>query len=53
MVYVSAYLGYTLRKRSAKDLFDDVNEILFLIFFIKAYVVITDLNCTNKLMQFR
>ena len=50
---VSAYYAYPLRKRSAKDLLDDVNEIFFLIFFIKADVVITHLNCINKLMQFK
>ena len=41
------------KKRSAKDLFDDVYAIFFLIFFTKAYVVGTHLNCINKSMQFK
>ena len=40
------------KKRSAKDLFDDV-YVIFFFFFIKAYVVGTHLNCINKLMQFK
>ena len=43
-----------VNKRSAKDLFDVVNVILFfLIFFIKAYVVGIYLNCIHKLKQFK
>ena len=41
------------KKNSEKDLFDDDYMIFFLIFFIKAYVVGTHLNCINKLMQFK
>ena len=41
--------GTLSKKRSAKDLFDDVYVIFFLIFFIKAFVVGTHLNS----MQFR
>ena len=37
----------TLLKRSVKDFFDDVYVICFFIFFIKAYVVGTHLNCIN------
>ena len=51
--YVSAYQGYTSKKISAKNLFDDVYPIFFLIFFTKAYVVSTHLNCIDKWMQFR
>ena len=42
-------------KRSAKDLYDDVYAIffVFLIFFIKTYVVGTHLNCIDKSMQFK
>ena len=46
---------YLLRihiKRSEKDLFDD-DYAIFLIFFIKAYVVGTHLNCIDKSMQFK
>ena len=46
------YYGYTI-KRSEKALFDDVYAIFFLIFFIKAYVVGTHLNCIDKSMQFK
>ena len=45
---------YLLRihyKKSEKDLFDD-DYAFFLIFFIKAYVVGTHLNCIDKSMQF-
>ena len=38
---------------SAKDLFDDVYANFFLIFFIKAYVVGSHLNCIDKSMQFK
>ena len=40
--YISTYYGYTVKKRSEKDLFDDDYVIFFLIFFliffIKTYV---------------
>ena len=47
---VSMYLPTRVhfKERSAKDLFDDVYATVFLIFFIKAYVVGTYLNCINK-----
>ena len=51
--YVSTKLRVYFKKRSAKDLFGDVYAIFFLIFFIKANVVGTYLNCINKLMQFK
>ena len=38
------------KKRKAKDLLDDVYAIFFLVFFIKAYVMGTHLNCIDKLM---
>ena len=41
------------KKRSAKNLLDDVYAIFFLNFFIKAYVVGTHLNCIDKSMQFK
>ena len=40
-------------KRSEKDLFDDDYAIFFLIFFIKAYVAGTHLNCIDKSIQFK
>ena len=40
------------KKRSTKDLFDDVYAF-FPIFVIKAYVVVTHLNCIDKSMQFK
>ena len=40
-------------KRSEKDLFDDDYAIFFLIFFIKASVVGTHLNCIDLSMQFK
>ena len=43
------YYRYTI-KRSEKALFDDDYVIFFLIFFIKAYVVGTHLNCTDKML---
>ena len=46
--YIST--SYEYKKRSAWDLFDDD---FYLIFFIKAYVVGTHLNCISKLMQFK
>ena len=55
--YVSTYTKGTLNKRSAKDLSNNAHEIFFvgffLIFFIKAYVVGTHLNCIDKSMQFK
>ena len=48
--YASTYYCYILKK-SANDLFHDVDAILFLIFFIKTYVVGTHLNCIDKSMQ--
>ena len=52
--------GYTLKKkkRSDRDLSNDANAMFcvfffVLIFFVKAYVVCTHLNCINKLMQFK
>ena len=40
------------------DVSNDANAMFlcvffFLIFFIKVYVVVTHLNCINKLMQFK
>ena len=43
----------TLKKRSVKDLFDDVYAIFQIFFFIKTYVVGTHLNCIDKSMQFK
>ena len=43
--YLPTYIKGTLKKRSAKDLSNYTYSILFLIFFIKAYVVGTHLNC--------
>ena len=53
--YVSTYTKGTLKnKRSAKDLSNYAYAMFFiLIFFIKAYVVGTHLNCINKSMQFK
>ena len=59
--YVSNYTEGTLKKRSVKDVSNDAYAIVlcvcvcvcFLIFFIKAYVVGTHLNCIDKLMQFK
>ena len=45
--------GTLKKKRSAKDLFDNVYAFFFLIFFIKAYVGGTHLNCINKSMQLK
>ena len=43
-----------LKKRSAKDVSNDVyvyfGEFYFLIFFTKAYVVGTHLNCTDNIL---
>ena len=46
------------KTRSANDLFNGAYAMFcgfffFLIFFLKAYVVDTHLNCIDKLMQFR
>ena len=51
--YVSTYTKSTLNKtkRSAKDLSND--EFYFLIFFIKAYIVDSHLNCIDKSLQFK
>ena len=51
--YVPTYIKGTLKKRSAKDLSNYTYSILFLIFFTKAYVVGTHLNCIDKSMQFK
>ena len=55
--YVSTYTKGTLKYRSAKDSSNDAYAIslcfLFLISFIKAYVVGTHLNCVDKSMQFK
>ena len=55
--YVSTYTKATLKQISAKDLSNDAYAIflcfLFLIFFIKAYVVGPHLNCIDKSMQFK
>ena len=52
--YVSAYLGYTLKKkRSAKDLFDEVYAIFFSDFLYNSYVVGTHSNFSSKSMQFK
>ena len=49
-ILVCIYLQrvYLKKKRSVKDLFDDVYAIFFLIFLIKAYVVGTHLNCQMR-----
>ena len=50
--YVSTYTKGTLKKkRSVKVLSNDAYVIFFLIFFIKAYVVGTHLNCIDKPMK--
>ena len=46
------YVQRAYLKKSSKDLFDDVYAIV-LIFFIKASVVGTYLNCIGNLMQFK
>ena len=51
--YMYSYTKGTLKQRSVKDLSNDVLFSFFLIFFIKAYVVGTNLNCINKSMQFK
>ena len=56
--YVSTNTKGTLKQRSVKDLSNDAYAMLlcflfFLIFFIKAYVVGSHLNCINKSMQFK
>ena len=51
------YTKGTRKQRIAKDLSNDAYVMflcfLFLIFFIKAYVVDTHLNCIDKSMQFK
>ena len=39
------------KKDQKKDLFDDEYAIFFLIFFIKAYVVGTHLNCIDNVVS--
>ena len=39
--------GTILKEKTVKDLFDDAYATCFLIFFTKAYVVITHLNCIH------
>ena len=55
--YVSTYTKGTLIQRSADDLSNYAYVMflcfLFLIFFIKAYVVGKHLNCINKSMHFK
>ena len=59
--YVFTYTKGKFKQRSMKDLSNDAYAYVFvfsfffffLIFFIKAYVVGTHLNCINKLMQFK
>ena len=51
-ICIYTYYGYTI-KRSEKAVFDDDYAIFFLIFFIKAHVVGTHLNCIDKSMQFK
>ena len=55
--YVATYTKGTLKQRSAKDLSNDAYAMflcfLFLIFFIKAYVVGTHLNCIDKSIQLK
>ena len=55
--YVSTYTKGKLKQISMKDLSNDAYAMflcfLFLMFFIKAYVVGTHLNCIDKLMQFK
>ena len=59
-MFLQVCIKVTLKKRSAKDLPNDVYTmfvgffwVFFLIFFIKTYAVGTHLNCINKLMQFK
>ena len=40
-----------LKKRSVKDLFDDVSAFFFLIFFIKAYVVAAHFQQINAIQM--
>ena len=55
--YVSTYQKYTLKTRSANDLSNGVYAMLLCvclrIFFKKAYVLGTHLNCIDKSMQFK
>ena len=56
--YVSIYTKNTLKKRSTKDLSNEalkmvMRSFVLLIFFIKAYVAGTHLNCIDKSMQFK
>ena len=57
VIYDSTYTKGTLKTKSAKDLCirclcDVFVRSFFLIFFIKAYIVGTNLNCIDKSMQF-
>ena len=50
------YVPIPIKDTQSKDqkrTFDDDYAIFFLIFFIKAYVVGTHLNCIDKSMQFK
>ena len=55
--YVSNYTKGTHKIRSEKDLLHAymmfVCVFVILVFFMKAHVVGTHLNCINKLMQFK
>ena len=55
--HVSNYTKGTLKQRIAKDLSNDAYAMilcfLFLIFFIKAYVPGTNLNCIDKSVQYK
>ena len=55
--YVSNYLGYIyyiIKKKDQKRTYlMTIMQFSFLIFFIKAYVVGTHLNCIDKSMQFK
>ena len=51
--YVSTYTKGTLKQSSSEDLSNDAYMIFYLIFFIKAYVAGSNLNCMDKSMQFK
>ena len=54
--YVSTYTKGTFKKKKAKDLCNDAYKmffVCFLIFFVKAYVMGTHLNCIDKSLQFK
>ena len=52
-----SYLMMLFKESSAEEcmhvLFNDASAILFLIYFIKSYVVVTHLNCLDLSKQFR